>query len=345
MNTSTAKFTRHEKPGLLSVCVSILNEENNITHCVDSIIDASENYNVEIILLDNGSSDNTATLLFPYMQNARIRVITFETTSTLNVARNYLLSQASGEYAIFLDADGQVNNDYFDVFSKLVTPNCVVYSGLVPEGSSTPNPYFDLHYKSLMESDPNFVIGANFAVNVAAALRVGGFPDITFRRGDETPLVELLVKEYGPITYSPRLVATNRYINTASGFVTSFFFEGQNSYLYTLYFGRRKIPRFVYKSLFITALILLGLGIYLESPAAISLAVILIMTKVLYQRSYWRSVFINTFRIKNVVTLWGLFILGVAHLSHEFGFLWSGMVRKKPNCWVIEKSSSYEETR
>ena len=203
MNKNITKFTRHEKSRLLSVCVSILNEEENITRCIDSIIDAAENYNVEIILLDNGSSDNTPKLLLSYVQNASIRIITFETTTTLNVARNHLLSQASGEYAIFLDADGQVNNDYFDVLSKLVTPNCVVYSGRVPEGSSMPNPYFDLHYKSLMDSDPNFVIGANFVVNVAAALNVGGFPDITFRRGDETPLVELLVKEYGPLIYSP----------------------------------------------------------------------------------------------------------------------------------------------
>ena len=279
------------------------------------------------------------------MQNASIRIITFETTTTLNVARNHLLSQASGEYAIFLDADGQVNNDYFDVLSKLVTPNCVVYSGRVPEGSSMPNPYFDLHYKSLMDSDPNFVIGANFVVNVAAALNVGGFPDITFRRGDETPLVELLVKEYGPLIYSPRLVATNRYIKTASGLIQSCFFRRTKFVFIHLIFWQAENSEAFFKSLFINALILLGLGILLESPIAMVLAPILITTKLLYQRSYWRSVLVNTIRIKSVVMLWKLFILGVAHLSHESGFLWSFMVRKKPNCWIIDKSSSYEETR
>ena len=53
---------------LVSVLIAAYNEEENILECIDSIINQTYN-NIEVIVVDDGSTDNTLHLLESYNDN------------------------------------------------------------------------------------------------------------------------------------------------------------------------------------------------------------------------------------------------------------------------------------
>ena len=87
---------------LVSVLIAAYNEEENILECIDSIINQTYN-NIEVIVVDDGSTDNTLHLLESYNDN-RLKIVTQENRGRV-FSRNRALSLASGKYVILQDAD------------------------------------------------------------------------------------------------------------------------------------------------------------------------------------------------------------------------------------------------
>ena len=86
---------------LVSVIIPVLNGEAYIACALESIY-AQSWQNIEIIVVDDGSTDNTATLVqhrFP-----QVRYF-FQPNSGIGAARNRGLEQTKGDYIAFLDAD------------------------------------------------------------------------------------------------------------------------------------------------------------------------------------------------------------------------------------------------
>jgi glycosyltransferase involved in cell wall biosynthesis len=86
---------------LISVIIPAYNHAQSLPFCIESIF-AQTYKNVEIIVVDDGSTDNTAGVLDHYKE--RIRVVTQENKGA-NPARNRGLMQAKGDFVIFCDAD------------------------------------------------------------------------------------------------------------------------------------------------------------------------------------------------------------------------------------------------
>lgn len=93
---------------LISVIVPIYNVEQYLPECIESI--RSQSYeNLEIILVDDGSTDRCPQLCDDYAQrDPRIRVI-HKPNGGQSDARNHGLRVATGEYVLFIDSD-----DYWD---------------------------------------------------------------------------------------------------------------------------------------------------------------------------------------------------------------------------------------
>lgn len=89
---------------LVSVIVPIYNVEKYLDRAVESIV--SQTYgNLEIILVDDGSTDSSAVICDRWQeQDSRIRVIHKE-NGGLSDARNAGLDIATGEYIVFVDSD------------------------------------------------------------------------------------------------------------------------------------------------------------------------------------------------------------------------------------------------
>ena len=106
-----------ENSGLISVIIPVYNVEEYLRECIDSVLSQTyENY--EIILVDDGSTDNSGKICDEYAEkNNKITAIHKE-NGGLSDARNTGLKLAKGEYIYFLDSD-----DYIipEAFAELVS--------------------------------------------------------------------------------------------------------------------------------------------------------------------------------------------------------------------------------
>ena len=92
---------------LITVIVPIYNVVEYLTRCVHSIT-AQTYENLEILLVDDGSTDGTAQLCDRLAEeDGRIRVFHKENAGS-SLARNFALGQARGEYVGFVDSDDYI---------------------------------------------------------------------------------------------------------------------------------------------------------------------------------------------------------------------------------------------
>lgn len=85
----------------ISVIIPCYNAENFIQECIESVL--QQDYkNIEIIVIDDGSTDQSVNALTPYLD--KISLITQKNQGAC-VARNRGLAEASGDFIKFLDAD------------------------------------------------------------------------------------------------------------------------------------------------------------------------------------------------------------------------------------------------
>ena len=93
---------------MTSIIVPVYNVERYLKECLDSLINQT-NGNLEIIAVNDGSTDNSAAILDDYSEiDQRIKVI-YQSNKGLSGARNTGIDHASGEYIIFVDSDDIVH--------------------------------------------------------------------------------------------------------------------------------------------------------------------------------------------------------------------------------------------
>lgn len=88
---------------LISACIIVKNEENNIGRCLDSIRDVTD----EIIIVDESSTDNTVKIC----QNYTDQIFNFEWTGSFADKRNYASEKARNEWILVIDADEFLTED------------------------------------------------------------------------------------------------------------------------------------------------------------------------------------------------------------------------------------------
>ena len=94
---------------LISVIVPIYNVEMYLNNCIESIVNQKYN-NLEIILVDDGSTDNSFNLCNIWAsRDSRIKVIHKE-NGGLSDARNAGLQIAQGEFIAFIDSDDSIED-------------------------------------------------------------------------------------------------------------------------------------------------------------------------------------------------------------------------------------------
>ena len=101
----------------VSVIIPVYNAEKYLPECMESIL--SQTYkNIEIICVDDGSTDSSAKIIKFYQKiDKRINLIQ-QTNQYAGAARNHGFDVSGGDYIMFLDAD-----DYFEhnLIEKMVS--------------------------------------------------------------------------------------------------------------------------------------------------------------------------------------------------------------------------------
>lgn len=146
-----------EKP-LLSVIVPVYNTAPWLGRCLDSIC-AQTYRNLEILCVNDGSTDNSAEILAEYAaRDSRIKVITQENAG-LSAARNTALEYATGEWVTGVDSDDYLEPCIYERAMQSVAAGVdLAFFGVRDvdeEGDDIPaNPYFNLPAAGVYEMTP-----------------------------------------------------------------------------------------------------------------------------------------------------------------------------------------------
>jgi GT2 family glycosyltransferase len=190
----------------VSVVVCAYNAASTIDDCLTALADL-DYPDAEVIVVDDGSTDDTALLTRAYPEVQLIQIA----NGGLSAARNVGLHAARGEIVVYVDADVRVERSWL---TYLVQP--FVTSDAVAAGGPNVVPADDDWFAQCVARSPggpNHVLlddrmaehvpGCNFAVRREALLAAGGFDPIFLRAGDDVDACWRLQDRGGRIAFSP----------------------------------------------------------------------------------------------------------------------------------------------
>lgn len=109
-----------EKLPLISVIVPVYNVERYLHECVDSIL-AQTYISLEIILIDDGSSDSSGEICDDYAKKDNRVIVIHKENGGLSSARNAGIDVVGGEYVTFIDSDDYIEKDMiFVLYNNLI---------------------------------------------------------------------------------------------------------------------------------------------------------------------------------------------------------------------------------
>lgn len=112
----------------MSIVIPIFNSEKHISKCLESITNQTLT-DIEIVLVDDGSNDESAKIIKSYQKlDNRIKYI-FQKNSGPGVARNTGLEYCSAEYVAFIDSDDWVKQNFcYHIYNEAKKNNAdIVY--------------------------------------------------------------------------------------------------------------------------------------------------------------------------------------------------------------------------
>ena len=107
----------------VSIVIPIYNSEIYLKRCLDSVINSTYK-NIELILLDDGSTDKSLTICNNYQEKYK-KIIRVYSHKNMGVAktRNKGIKLATGKYIMFIDNDDFIDEDYIEKYYKVVSDN------------------------------------------------------------------------------------------------------------------------------------------------------------------------------------------------------------------------------
>jgi glycosyltransferase involved in cell wall biosynthesis len=172
-----------------SVVIPLYNKEKSILRAINSVLHQSEQ-DFELIVVNDGSSDQSAALVANLSDHKKIRLIN-QDNAGVSAARNRGIIEAKSELIAFLDADDEWHPDFLKTILEMKSqfPDGSVFSTLYSVQEQTgeltlPNvaPFFESGYRGFIENYLNVIRSvlpfdsSSFAVTKKAFQEIGGFP-------------------------------------------------------------------------------------------------------------------------------------------------------------------------
>ena len=103
----------------VSVIVSVYNTEKYVRKCIDAILNQTYS-NLELVLIDDKSSDNSLSILREYKNNSKVVLIENEQNKGLSYSRNVGLKMSHGDYIGYIDSDDYIEPDYYEKLMEAI---------------------------------------------------------------------------------------------------------------------------------------------------------------------------------------------------------------------------------
>ena len=96
----------------ISIIIVTYNSEKEILNCINSLLPQLNDFNSEIVIIDNNSTDNTISLISE-IESKSVSIIQNSDNFGYTIANNQGIKNAKGEYIFFLSPDTIVPNNIF----------------------------------------------------------------------------------------------------------------------------------------------------------------------------------------------------------------------------------------
>lgn len=98
----------------ISIIIPVYNAEKYLDKCLMSVLN-KKHKDVEVILIDDGSTDNSSSIYLKYEKHMRIYK---NSNHGVSYSRNFGLSKATGKYIMFVDSDDYLIENWYDVVNS-----------------------------------------------------------------------------------------------------------------------------------------------------------------------------------------------------------------------------------
>ena len=223
----------------LSIIVCAYNEQDSIKKCIEELLDQVINHhNIEIIIIDNDSKDQTYHIALDCIKNSLFKNITLFSIKhcPLTGSRNFGLNVAKGDYVAYIDADGYVMKGWLSIVLSKIEKGFDLLSGSVAISQKSnffSRGIFYSHFLPSLESaKPKMIIGANMIFERSKLISINGFQNTISGRGDETLLMHILTKNYQSlkILNDMSLKVVNSYPDKIETWLKQQIQEGKSGY-------------------------------------------------------------------------------------------------------------------
>lgn len=178
---------------LISIILPVYNRQNYIERTVDSVLNQSYK-EWELIIVDDGSDDSTASLIEAYKtQSPRIKIF-YQNHQSLPVAKNNGIKNSKGDLITFIDSDDEYKEDHLNLRIDYLNENPeldFLHGGVQIIGNEFVPDKYD-RKKLIHLSD--CVIGATFFGKKNVFSELGGFKQIPY--SEDSEFLERVVKQY-----------------------------------------------------------------------------------------------------------------------------------------------------
>lgn len=99
---------------IISIVIPCFNAQNTIRECLTSILNQTIN-NIEVIVVDDGSSDNTGQIIKEFVKTDKRVKCFFQQNKGVSSARNSGIKNSQGDYVAFVDADDVIHEKFLEV--------------------------------------------------------------------------------------------------------------------------------------------------------------------------------------------------------------------------------------
>jgi len=177
----------------ISIIVPCYNSAPFITRTLTALFaEISQHDDVELLLVDNNSTDNTAEML----QNAAaefnesqprpvVRVFTANHGQGVNVARNVGASHALGSTLLFTDHDDQVCSGWLSAYRQAFSTGAQIAAGPYTEYAGDGQLIREMNTPELHYWDIPYGLGSNSGITAAGFAQITGFDESWQGGGDD----------------------------------------------------------------------------------------------------------------------------------------------------------------
>ena len=184
---------------LLSVIICTYNRAALLEKCLDSLTKQEMvRVNVEIVVVDNNSTDSTKYVVNQFQQRLPNMKYVFAKKQGLSYARNKGYEESTGEYLVYLDDDALAPPAYLSILASVInqnTPDIVGGPAYPYYLTDKPSWFKDTYVTRLKAHVSGFsetvgVTGCNFAIRRDVLAKIGLFDPSYGMRGNELGLLE-----------------------------------------------------------------------------------------------------------------------------------------------------------